>query len=168
MQKTLSPSFFDRPVLDICPDLLGKFLLIKNWAWMITEIEAYDWTTDLASHARHWKTIRNAPMFWDPGHRYIYMIYGMYNMLNIVTWPGNYPSTIFIRGVEWFQWPWKLTKNLEIDKSFNGKIANQKTWLWIEDRNIIITNNQIVMSPRTWIDYAWDYAQKSRKFTIKT
>lgn len=52
---------------------------------MITDVEAYAGEEDEASHARHGKTERNAPMFGHPGYRYIYMIYGMYHMLNIVT-----------------------------------------------------------------------------------
>lgn len=52
---------------------------------MITDVEAYDGQEDEACHAKHGKTERNSPMFGLPGHRYVYMIYGMYSMLNIVT-----------------------------------------------------------------------------------
>lgn len=167
MQIILTKSFFDRPVLDVCPDLLGKFLVTEYWSWMITEVEAYDGMDDLASHARHGKTPRNAPMFEKPGYWYIYMIYGMYWMLNIVTGPGNHPSAILIRGVEWYNGPGKLTKNLKIDKSYNAKIASKKTGLWIEDRWIIITKDQVKTEPRTGIDYAWERAHKPWKFILK-
>lgn len=167
MKTILTSSFFDRTVLEVCPELLGKFLVTKNWSRMITEIEAYDWIHDLASHARHGKTSRNAPMFGEPWHRYVYLIYGMYQMLNIVTWPWNHPSAILIRGVEWYDWPGKLTKNLCIDKTFNGKIATQKTWLWIEDRGVIVDQNQIKTTTRVWIDYAWERAKKEWRFIFK-
>jgi len=135
---------------------------------MITEVEAYDGMEDLASHARHGKTNRNAPMFWSPWYRYVYLVYWMHQMLNIVTWPWNHPSAILIRTVEWYDWPGKLTKNLNINKSFNSKIADKKTWLWIEDRGLIIKKKQIITAARTWIDYAWERAHKPRKFILKS
>lgn len=67
---------------------------------MITEVEAYDGEEDQACHARFGKTRRNAPMFGPPGCWYIYLCYGMYWMLNIVTGPGNYPSAALIRAVQ--------------------------------------------------------------------
>ncbi len=163
----LTPSFFDRPVLDVCPDLLGKFLVTKQGAWMITEVEAYDWVDDLASHARHGKTDRNAPMFWEPWRRYVYLVYGMYWMLNIVTGPGEHPSAILLRWVESLAGPGKLTKHLEISKKYNGQLADKKTWLWIEDRGVIVKKNQIACLPRIGIDYAGEWAKKEWRFLIK-
>jgi len=73
--KILSQKFFDRDPVTVCKDLLGKFLVIKNKKYVITEVEAYDGQEDEACHARHGKTERNAPMFGHPGYRYVYMIY---------------------------------------------------------------------------------------------
>ncbi len=173
MRKILPPKFFNRKTTDVAKDLLGKFLVIKNSAKargasrevaaMITEVEAYDGFKDKASHARKGQTARNAVMFGEAGHWYIYFCYGMYWMLNIVTGPKDYPAAILIRGVIQrgspstrltrsgtkksyslskrsaskgynLNGPGKLTKFLQIDKRFNGKIANKKSGLWIEDR----------------------------------
>ena len=132
---------------------------------MITEVEAYHGQEDKASHARHGKTERNAPMFGMPGYWYVYMIYGMYYMLNIVTWPGISPSAILIRWVQGFPGPGKLTKNLWIDKHFNGKLADEKTGLWIEDGGIKIP--KIQAAPRIGIDYASDeWKHKHWRFFI--
>ena len=158
MQKILSQNFFDRDPVTVCQELLGKFLVIKKkwgiYRYMITDIEAYNGQEDEACHARHGKTERNAPMFGLPGHWYVYMIYGMYYMLNIVTWPWTHPSAILIRWVSEYPGPGKVTKNLWIDKKFNGKIANEKTGLRIEDSGHKISN--IKTSPRIGINYASD------------
>lgn len=169
MQKFLLQKFFDRTPVAVCQELLGKFLAIKQkWVvkkYMITDVEAYDGQEDEACHAKHGKTERNSPMFGLPGHRYVYMIYGMYSMLNIVTWPGTHPSAILIRWVQWFSGPGKLTKYIWIDKHFNAKIANEKTGLWIEDCGVKIAT--IHSSPRIGIDYASDkWKHKQWRFFI--
>ena len=87
--------------MSVCKDILGKFLVIGDKKYIITEVEAYDGQDDEACHARHGKTQRNAPMFAAPGCWYVYMIYGMYYMLNIVTGPGKHPSAILIRGLKY-------------------------------------------------------------------
>ncbi len=172
----LSQKFFDRDPVTVCQELLGKFLVIrKRWLvkrYMITEVEAYDGQEDEACHARHGKTQRNAPMFGAPGCRYVYLIYGMYSMLNIVTWPWIHPSAILIRGLRDkeqgtrnLDWPGKLTKALGIDKTFNGKVADEKTGLRIEDGGAKIPTIQT--APRIGIDYASDERKdKHRRFYI--
>lgn len=165
MQKILSQTFFDRDPVSVCQALLGKFLVIKKngdiFRYVITEVEAYDGQDDEACHARHGKTERNAPMFAAPGCWYVYMIYGMYYMLNIVTGPGKYPSAILIRGLrdevqgmkdKELNGPGKLTKRLWITKNFNGKKSDKKTGLWIEESGITV--KEIKTAPRVGIDYA--------------
>ena len=175
MQKILSQKFFDRDPVTVCKELLGKFLVIKKRGeiskYIITEVEAYDGQEDEACHARHGKTERNAPMFGSPWHRYVYMIYGMYYMLNIVTGPWTHPSAILLRGLKYneenwgtsrkieeknkkLNWPGKLTKELWIDKTFNGKIADEKWGLRIEENSHKIS--KIKTGPRIGIDYASD------------
>lgn len=166
--KILQTSFFDRPVLDVCPELLGKYLVIKRGgkeqAYKITEIEAYEGEHDLASHARFGKTARNEPMFGHPGYRYVYLVYGMYRMLNIVTWPGKHPSAILIRWMEWYDGPGKITKYLNIDKRYNDKLANKTTWLRIEDRGEIV--KKYATMKRVGIDYAWERSHKEWRFLL--
>ncbi len=168
MQKVLQQKFFDRDPVTVCQELLGKILVIKKkwkvFTYIITEVEAYDGEEDQACHARHGKTERNAPMYSAPGCRYVYMIYGMYYMLNIVTGPGKHPSAILIRGLKQFEiwnlkfeiWklngPGKITKRLWIDKRFNGKKADEKVWLRIEESWITVSD--VKTAPRVGINYA--------------
>ncbi len=66
----------------------------------IVEVEAYVGVEDLASHARFGRTNRNAVMFGPPGWAYVYLVYGMYECLNVVTEPAGQPAALLIRAVE--------------------------------------------------------------------
>ncbi|HBS48360.1 TPA: 3-methyladenine DNA glycosylase [Candidatus Dependentiae bacterium] len=167
----LNQDFFDKPVLEVAPKLLGKLLVRKienqTISLMITEVEAYDGPLDLASHGRFGKTKRNEVMFGPAGYFYVYLIYGMYQMLNIVTGPKDYPAAILIRGVKNIKGPGRLTKQLKIDKSFNGLIANKTSNLWFEDNEIQISQNEIIATPRIGVEYAKEWAQKEYRFLLK-
>jgi DNA-3-methyladenine glycosylase len=88
------------PVLLAARELLGQLLVRGEVRLRITEVEAYDGPSDSASHARHGRTARNAPMWGPPGHAYLYFCYGMHWMLNVVTGPEGTPSAVLIRGAE--------------------------------------------------------------------
>jgi DNA-3-methyladenine glycosylase len=100
----LARSFFDRPVLEIAPDLLGRTLVRRTGQGpielRITEVEAYDGPNDPGSHAYRGRTGRNAVMFGPPGHVYVYFTYGMWHCLNLVCGPEGRPSGILLRGGE--------------------------------------------------------------------
>src|SRR3989344_2790942 len=122
--KILPLKFFQRSALEVAPDLLGKYLVLGNKRLMITEVEAYDGHDDKASHASRGKTKRNEVMFEKGGVWYVYLCYGMYWMLNIVTGDKDYPSAVLIRACrvesdsELYAGPGKLTKYFKINKNF--------------------------------------------------
>lgn len=170
--NVLPPSFFDGPCVSVAQSLIGKYLVCKKGdqiiELMINEVEAYDGPHDQASHGRFGKTQRTAPMFGPPGHFYMYFVYGMYWMLNIVTGPKNYPAAILIRGAGHISGPGRLTKFLDIDKKHNTLPAQPTTGLWFEDRGAIIAPEQIIATPRIGIDYAGpEWSAKPYRFVLK-
>lgn len=172
MKKILKKEFFNRSALDIAPELLGKYLVRKvgkkETALKITEVEAYDGHEDKASHAHKGKTERTEVMFGEPGVWYVYLIYGMYNMLNIVTGPKEYPAAILVRGVESINGPGKLTRELKITRSLNKKVANKASGLWIEDRGEVVVKNNIKKTPRIGVSYAEPvWSKKHYRFVLK-
>lgn len=128
------------PVPSVARALLGQLLVREEVTLRITEVEAYGGSGDSASHARHGRTARNAPM-WGPGGRaYLYFCYGMHWMLNVVTGPEGDASAVLIRGAEVVAGmdkvlirrntakatpllcagPGKVAQALGLDKSFDG------------------------------------------------
>jgi len=156
----LHNSFFLRDVLEVAPDLLGKYLVRKFpngniEKYLITKTEAYRGEEDLACHASKGRTLRTEIMYHQGGLVYVYLIYGMYWMLNIVTGNENNPQAVLIRGINDFNGPGKLTKHLQIDKSFYGEDLNSSNRLWIED-NRNQSKLEILKTKRIGIDYAGD------------
>lgn len=80
--------------------LLGALLVREGVTLRITEVEAYGGPADSASHARHGRTPRNAPMWGPPGRAYLYFCYGMHWMLNVVSGPEGEATAVLIRGAE--------------------------------------------------------------------
>lgn len=152
----LTREFFIRDVLDVAPDIIGKNMVIRLpngtfGRFMVTEVEAYRGSEDRACHAFKGRTTRTDVMFHEGGRLYIYLIYGMYWMLNIVTGEENNPQAVLIRGVENFSGPGKITKSFGIDRSFYGEDLIFSERIWFEDSGII---PEIKTSPRIGIDYA--------------
>ncbi len=92
--------FYLRPVEQVAADLLGRQLRHGEVVLRITEVEAYGGQDDSASHCRSGRTPRNAPMWEQGGHTYVYFCYGMHHMLNIVTGQPGEGSGILIRSCE--------------------------------------------------------------------
>ncbi len=88
------------PVLDVAPRLLGATLRHGDVALRLTEVEAYDGPNDPGSHAYRGRTPRNAVMYGEPGHLYVYFTYGMHHCCNVVCGPSDTPSAVLLRAGE--------------------------------------------------------------------
>lgn len=170
----LPQSFFIRDTITVAKELLGKTLVYQTKqerkTLIISEIEAYDGPHDKASHAHRGMTPRNKIMFDEGGFWYVYLIYGMYWMLNITTGPKNYPAAILIRGGYTnnilINGPGKITKYLNINKSINELLAQESSHLWIEDRGLTVPPSNIIKKTRVGVHYAKEWAIKPYNFSF--
>src|SRR5206468_11183493 len=100
----LPRSFFDRPVLEVAPDLLGRLVVHDTpdgtVTARLTEVEAYDGPNDPGSHAFRGRSKRNGTMFGPPGHVYVYFTYRMPYCMNLVCGPSGMPTGILLRAAE--------------------------------------------------------------------
>ncbi|MFH1246287.1 MAG: DNA-3-methyladenine glycosylase [Candidatus Liptonbacteria bacterium] len=168
-RKILTGKFFNRPTVLVAEELLGKYLVRKysgcEYAYTITEVEAYDGFKDRGSHASRGITKRNFPMYGVGGYWYVYFTYGMHWMLNIVTERKYYPAAVLIRGLEGISGPGRVTKKMHVDGKQNNKPAAPESSLWIEDRGSKINKKFIKRKARIGIDYAGTYWAR-RKWRI--
>ena len=95
----LPASFYDRPVLEVAPDLLGCVLSYRECAGVIVETEAYH-ESEPASHAFIGRTPRTETLFGEPGTTYIYRSYGVHALINAVCDPEGVGSAVLIRALE--------------------------------------------------------------------
>jgi len=156
MKSRLSPGFFQRNVLEIAPELLGKILVRKFddgnlYRFIITEVEAYSGDGDLACHASKGKTPRTEVMFREGGLVYVYLVYGIHWLLNIVTGKEGDASAILIRGLEGIDGPGRVGKALWLDKSFYGENLFTSNRIWVEESGQQV---EFTTSPRVGIHYA--------------
>jgi len=158
MSTRLSSSFYLRDVLEVAPELLGK-TLVRQFddgriaSYRITEVEAYRGAEDLACHASKGRTPRTEVMFQEGGKVYVYLIYGMYWLLNFVTGEEGHASAVLIRGIEGFSGPGRLGRELQLDKSFYGENLTSSARLWVEDAEPV---SEFKTSKRIGIGYAGD------------
>ena len=156
--KRLGRSFFVRDVLKVAPELPGKILVRRFQDGSlarktILEVEAYRGTEDLACHASKGRTNRTEIMYQPGGVIYMYLIYGMYWMMNFVTGERDIPQAVLIRGIDDFNGPGKLTRGLVIDKSLYGEDVITSDRIWVEDSKM---KNDIIRTKRVGIEYAGD------------
>jgi DNA-3-methyladenine glycosylase len=185
--KKLARSFYSRSTLQVAQDIHGRVHLGdfdgRRLSGRIVETEAYVGPHDLACHASKGHTPRTSIMFGPAGYAYVYMIYGFYFCLNVVTERKGYPAAVLIRGVEPLEnldfmrqlrnnperdtniasGPGKLCKAMSIDKRLNGEDLLGQT-LWIEDRKL--DSGTILTSPRVGVDYAGEYKDKPWRFYL--
>lgn len=96
----LPRSFYSRPTVEVARDLLGKLLVHAGCAGRIVEVEAYLGEQDRAAHAWRGRTQRTSVLYGPPGHAYVYLIYGMYECLNLVAEPPGSPGCVLLRALE--------------------------------------------------------------------
>ena len=153
----ISPQWLARPATQVAPDLIGC-VLVRQWPdglvmrGLIVETEAYE-QGDPACHAYRRKTPRNAVMFGPAGMTYVYLIYGIYHCLNIVTDADGFPSAVLVRALQMDNYPphvdrskerrleriaagpGKLCRALQIDLSHTAQPLQPGTDLWLEQRS---------------------------------
>lgn len=170
-------NIYKKNALKLAPLLIGKLLCRnidkKTLKLRITETECYLGTEDTACHAHKGKTERNKVMFEKGGKAYIYLCYGMHNMLNIVSGEENSPEAVLIRGgiiednenILKIDGPGKLTKALRIDRSLNSENLIDSSKMRIEDDGF---KCEYFSLKRVGIEYATEeYKNKLWRFRAK-
>lgn len=193
MEKILKDDFYSGTTEDIARRLLGKRLCRRTpsglYVGRIVETEAYVGEKDLACHSARGRTKRNEAMFGPAGRAYIYMIYGMYHCLNVVTQEAGMAEAVLIRALEplvlssekitatqktWrnrdvekiLNGPGKLCREFEIGKELNGLKFAKENSLWMEEGENI-PPSKIVKVKRIGVAYAESWKDKPLRFYIK-
>lgn len=179
--RRLPRTFFARPTLTVARDMIGKILCrrIDSKTYIrarITEVEAYRGENDSACHAARGRTKRTEPMYARPGTIYVYLIYGMYHCLNIVTEQCDFPAAVLIRGCKPlhdsscrnFIGPGRLCKTLDITVKENGGDITHNRSLWISDDGTRIPNSSVIRTPRVGVEYAGEAATWNWRFVHDT
>jgi DNA-3-methyladenine glycosylase (3mg) len=167
MPHKLPLSFFRRDVLEVAPDLLGK-ILVRRYddgslrRFRITDVEAYRGEEDKACHAHKGRTPRTEMLYAHGGVVYVYLIYGLYWLLNLVTGSKNQPQGVMIRAVEGIYGPGRVGKELQLDKTILGESVKGNK-LWIEDSG---EKPEYITLPRVGIDYAQEWKSIEWRFVI--
>lgn len=163
----LGRKFFERDALKVGPELLGKKLCWrdkgKSKYLTITDVEVYRGEEDKACHASKGRTERNKVMYLSGGRIYVYLIYGMYWLLNIVSGKESEPQAILVRGLEGIDGPGRVGRAIGLDRSFYGEDVVNSKRIWIEDGENIKKFEKL---PRVGVDYAGEWAKKLRRFKV--
>jgi DNA-3-methyladenine glycosylase len=195
MPNVIEAPWCDRPATEVAPALIGCTLVrqIPNGPLIrstIVETEAY-LPNDPASHTYRGPSKRNVAMFGPPGHSYVYLIYGMYYCLNVVTEPIGIGSAVLIRALELqtqlpqalltaaaikqphriAAGPGKLCKVLSIDRSLDGAALKPNNGLWLEHPTHPLKPNELVQTTRIGItkavDQPWRWYLKGNRAVSK-
>jgi len=166
---TIPQPFYTRPALTVVPALLGK-LLCRNIGGTIlrlrvTETEAYCGEADTACHASRGRTARTDVMYRAGGCAYVYLCYGIHEMLNVVTGESGQPEAVLIRGVEGYPGPGRLTRAMGIGRELNGEVLYESERIWLEDDGVVVSYSA---TKRVGIDYATaEYRDKLWRFVTE-
>ncbi len=175
-RRVLPRSYFNHSTVQVARSLIGKYLVRvidgRILAGKIVEVEAYVGSKDRACHASKGRTQRTEVMFGPAGVAYVYLIYGMYHCLNVVTEREEFPSAVLIRAIEidgeLIDGPGRLCRALEIDRRLNLVDLTIGESLWFEDRGISVRKRDVGTHPRIGVDYAGKWAEKLWRFRLRT
>ena len=174
--RKLARSFYDRDTIVVAKELLGKLLIHQSRGvertGRIVEVEAYLGPHDLAAHSSKGRTERTQVMFGPPGHAYVYLIYGIYHCMNVVTEREGYASAVLLRALEPVknvegrtQGPGLLCRAMEIDRRLNAQdLLSDDFYIAAPEE---AESFAIVKRPRIGVDYAKHWAKRHLRFYIK-
>jgi DNA-3-methyladenine glycosylase len=174
--KKLPRAFYDRDAKTVANDLLGKYLVHVSHGveriGRIVEVEAYLGPHDLAAHSAKGRTERTKVLFGPPGHAYVYLIYGMYYCMNVVTEREGHASAVLLRALEPVrnikgrtQGPGLLCRAMRIDNSLNAHdLVGENFYLATPTEAEPFS---IIKRPRIGVDYAGRWAKRLLRFYIK-
>jgi DNA-3-methyladenine glycosylase len=174
--KKLGRAFYDRDTVIVARELLGKYLFHVSDGLerigKIVEVEAYLGPHDLAAHSAKGLTERTKVMFGPPGHAYVYMIYGMYHCMNVVTEREGHASAVLLRAIEPVknvdgrtQGPGLLCRAMHIDRKLNGHdLVSDDFYIAAPPEYKPLA---MVRRPRVGVHYARHWARRLLRFYIK-
>ncbi len=174
-RRVLPRIYFTRPTIQVARSLVGKYLIRcidgREIAGKIIEVEAYVGAEDKACHASKGRTQRTDVMFGPGGVAYVYLIYGMYHCLNVVTEREEFPSAILIRAIEidgeLVDGPGRICRALQIDRRLNRVDLTTGESLWFEDRGVLVKKSDVGTHSRIGVDYAGPWAKKLWRFRLR-
>jgi DNA-3-methyladenine glycosylase len=171
--ELLNIDFYRLDAVTVAEKLLGKILVRKFddgtiVHYRITETEAYFGEEDKACHASKGRTPRTEVMYADGGKIYVYFIYGMYWLLNVVTGTESKPQAVLIRGIDNIIGSGRVGRELKIDRSFYGESLLTSERMWIEDApeaKNFTTNTRIGIdyAGEIWKNKPWRFILLERK-----
>ena len=183
--------FFEGYTPKVAKALLGTLLVRvvdgERLSGTIVETEAYRGASDPASHAYGGKTKRNAVMFGEGGHAYVYFSYGFHWCLNVTTEPAGKAGAVLVRAVEPIEGleqmlrnrsldldehvtdgPGKLTQALGIDSGLNGEDLVTSDRLFIEEgKKVEGTGSSSRVGIQRGVEFKWRFFVKGNRFVSK-
>jgi len=170
--KKLTHEFYRRDAETLARDLIGAILVHRSrgneYRARIVEAEAYIGPHDLASHSSKGRTKRTEVMFGPSGHAYVYLIYGMYEMFNIVAGKTGSGQAVLIRAAEplggWeadLSGPGKFTRGLRITRSANGMDLTGDTLYLVRDPD---HRPRVRRAKRIGVEYAGEWKNRLLRF----
>lgn len=166
--KRLKLDFYRQDAVTLAQQLLGKTLVrvfdddsVRRYK--ITATEAYLGVEDKACHASKGRTARTEVMFHTGGKLYVYLIYGIYWLLNVVSGEEDNPEAVLICGLNEIKGSGRVGRELKIDKSFYGEDLLTSKRIWLENAETVFS---FTAKPRVGVDYAGEWRDKLWRFEI--